>query len=231
LSLDGLTGEISADGKLTTPPAATTVGKVKASLGELSATTQARFFGPLPWTFDFEQGPVPRWWIGAGPRFKVTDQGGSKRLHKPPQEAGLQRASVYIGPPSLSGYTIEADLTATKQGRRVGDVGLINQGYTLDLMGKKQELQLRTWASELEKSKTIPFTAEPDVWYHMKLRVDVTGETGVAKGKIWKKDASEPSEWTITLEDPIAVKAGAPGVYGDSVTDLYWDNLTVKVNE
>jgi outer membrane protein assembly factor BamB len=230
-SLDGLSGEISADGKLTTPPAATTVGRVKASVGELSATTQARFFGPLPWRFDFEQGPVPRWWIGAGPRFKVTDQGGSKRLHKPPQEAGLQRASVYIGPPSLSGYTIEADLTATKQGRRVGDVGLINQGYILDLMGKKQELQLRTWASELEKSKTISFTAEPDVWYHMKLRVDVAGETGVAKGKIWKKDASEPSEWTITLEDPIAVKGGAPGVYGDSVTDLYWDNLTVKVNE
>jgi hypothetical protein len=35
----------------------------------------------------------------------------------------------------------------------------------------------------------------------------------------------------VTLKDPIAVKAGSPGLYGDSVTDLYWDNLTVKVNE
>src|SRR6185503_1551490 len=113
----------------------TTGGKVKATSGELSATTQARFFAPLPWSFDFEQGPVPRWWISAGPRFKITDLAG-KRLHKPPQEAGLQ-------------------------GRRVGDIGLIDQGYTLDVMGKKHELQLRTWAAELEKSTTVPFTAEP----------------------------------------------------------------------
>ena len=120
---------------------------------------------------------------------------------------------------------------ATKQGRRVGDVGLINQGYTLDLMGKKEELQLRVWASELEKSKTVPFVAEPGVWYHMKLRVDVAGDKATARGKVWKKADSEPAEWTITLEDPIGVKAGAPGLYGDSVTDLYWDNVTVKGNE
>ena len=29
------------------------------------------------------------------------------------------------------------------------DLGLINGGYTLDLMGNHQRLQLRTWASEL----------------------------------------------------------------------------------
>ena len=80
-----------------------------------------------PGRFDFEAGAVPRHWIGAGPRFKVTDLGGNKRLHKPPQEAGLQRATVMIGPPSLSGYTVEADLLFTRQGRRAGDLGLINR--------------------------------------------------------------------------------------------------------
>jgi hypothetical protein len=230
-SLDGLAGEIAADGRLTTPAAATTAGKVKATVGELSATTQARFFAPLPWTFDFEQGPVPRYWIGAGPRFKVDDLGGGKRLHKPPLEAGLQRASVYVGPPTLSGYTVEADVLYTRQGRRAGDLGLVNQGYTLDLMGKKQELQLRTWASELEKSTTLPFPAEPDTWYRMKLRVETQGDRGTVRGKVWKKDAQEPADWTITLEDPLAVLAGAPGIYGDSASDLYYDNVTVRTNE
>jgi outer membrane protein assembly factor BamB len=229
-SVEGLSGAISPAGTLTTA-AATTVGKVKATVGDLSATTQVRAFGALPWTIDFETGAVPRHWIGAGPRFKVVDLGGSKRLQKPPLEAGLQRASVFIGPPSLSGYTIESDVMFTKQGRRAGDLGLVNQGYTLDLMGKKQEVQIRTWASELEKSTTLPFAAEPDVWYRMKLRVDVQGGQGQARGKVWKKDAPEPAEWTISLQDPLPVLAGAPAVYGDSATDLYWDNLTVKGNE
>ena len=120
---------------------------------------------------------------------------------------------------------------ATKQGRRVGDIGLINQGYTLDLLGKKEELQLRVWASELEKSKTIPFPAEAGAWYHMRLRVDVAGEKATVRGKVWKKADPEPSEWTLTLDDPIAVQQGAPGLYADSATDLYWDNLVVKVSE
>ena len=230
-SLDGIAGEITGDGHLTTPATATTAGKVKAAVGELSATTQARFFPALPWSFDFEQGPVPRHWIGAGPRFKVDDLGGNKRLHKPPLEAGLQRATVFIGPPTLSSYTIDADLLFTKQGRRAGDLGLVGQGYTLDLMGKKQELQLRTWASELEKSVTLPFPAEPDVWYHMRLRVETQGDRGTVQGKVWKKDETEPAEWTITLEDPLPVLSGAPGIYGDSATDLYYDNVTVRANE
>jgi hypothetical protein len=229
--VDGLAATIDAGGKLSANGTATTAGKVKATVGELSATTQVRLFGPLPWKFDFEQGPVPRHWIGAGPRFAVAELGGGKRLHKPPVETGLQRATVYVGPPWLSGYTVEADVLFTKQGRRAGDLGLLNQGYTLDLMGKKQELQLRTWASELDKSTTLPFTAEPDVWYHMKLRVDAKGEAGTARGKVWKKGDAEPAEWTIVLEDPQLVPAGSPGVYGDSVSDLYWDDLTVRVNE
>jgi outer membrane protein assembly factor BamB len=230
-AVEGIAGEISAGGRLTTPAAATTAGKVKATVGALSATTQARFFAPLPWSFDFEAGPVPRHWVSAGPRFKVTDLGGGKRLHKPPQEAGLQRAAVIIGPPSLSGYTVEGDLLFTRQGRRAGDLGLINQGYTLDVMGKKQELQLRTWASELEKSTTMPFPAEPDTWYRMKLRVDAQGDKATVRGKVWKTDEPEPPGWTIALEDPLPVLTGAPGIYGDSASDLYYDNMTVRANE
>ncbi len=87
---------------------------------------------------------MPRHWIGAGPRFKVTE---ARRGQAAAQAAGARpastRATVFIGPPTMSGYTIEADLLATRQGRRMPDLGLINQGYTLDLMGNHQKLQLR----------------------------------------------------------------------------------------
>jgi outer membrane protein assembly factor BamB len=230
-SLEGLAGEISADGVLVTPPGATTVGKVKAVAGALSGSGQARVFGPLPWTFDFEAGGVPRHWIGAGPRFKVTDLGGDKRLHKPPVTSGLSRSTVFVGPATMKGYTVEADLLATKQGRRLPDMGLINQGYTLDVMGRQQKLQLRTWGSELEKSKEAAFAVEPDVWYRAKLRVDVAGAKGTVRGKVWKKGEPEPADWTIALEDPIVVQEGSPGLYGDSVTDVYYDDFTVRVND
>ena len=49
--------------------------------------------------------------------------------------------------------------------------------------------------------------------------------------KVWKKGDPEPGEWSITYEDPIVVQKGAPGIYGDSRIDVYYDNVTVKVNE
>jgi hypothetical protein len=61
--------------------------------------------------------------------------------------------------------------------------------------------------------------------------VDVAGEKGAVRGKVWKKGEPEPEAWTISLEDPIAVQEGSPGIYGDSVTDIYYDDFTVKVNE
>ena len=30
---------------------------------------------------------------------------------------------------------------------------------------------------------------------------------------------------------PIVVQDGSPGIYGDSPVDIYYDNVTVKVNE
>jgi outer membrane protein assembly factor BamB len=229
-ALEGLAGSISTDGTLTAP-GSTTAGKVTATIGDLNASAQVRLFGPLPWTFDFEEGKVPRHWIGAGRRFDVVELGGDQRLHKPPVSSGLSRSSVYIGPPDMKGYTVEADLLGTKKGRRMPDMGVINQGYTLDVMGRHQRLQIRTWAAHLEKSADVPFAVDADTWYRAKLRVDVDGDRGTVRGKVWKKGEPEPEEWMITLEDPIVVQEGAPGIYGDSPIDVYYDNVTVKVNE
>jgi hypothetical protein len=230
-TLEGLAGQIAADGTLTTPATASTAGSAKATVGSLSAMAQARFYAPLPWSFDFETGGVPRQWIGAGPRFKVAELEGAKVLNKPPVSSGLTRSAVFIGPPTMKGYTVECDLRASRQGRRMPDMGVINQGYTLDLMGRHQRVELRVWAAHLEKASQVPFTIEPDAWYHAKLRVDMNGDAARVLGKVWKTSDPEPADWTITLADELPVKEGSPGIYGDSPVDIYYDNLTVKGNE
>ena len=230
-ALDGLKGTVAADGRFRPDPAAGNQGgKVKVTAAGKQAAARARVFQPLPWNEDFEAGKVPSYFLGAG-RFTIADLEGSKVLHKAPVQTGLNRATAFIGPASMHGYTIEADLRATKKGRRMPDLGLMNGGYTLDLQGNHQRLQVRSWASELSFSKQIEFPWQPDVWYHMKLRVDPSPTTVVVRGKVWLKSDPEPAAWTIEYEDPSRILSGAPGIYADSLTELDFDNVQVMVNQ
>jgi hypothetical protein len=230
-SLEGLAGTVSPDGKFQPDGSkGNQGGKVKATAGSLSAGARVRAFAALPWSFDFEGGKVPGEWVGAG-RLTIAEAEGGKTLHKAPVQTGLNRATVYIGPATLAAYTIEADLKATRRGRRMPDIGLINSGYTLDMQGNHQRLEVRSWASELAFSKKMAFAWEPDTWYRMKLRVEPGAGKTVARGKVWKKSDPEPAEWTIVYEDQGGIAAGSPGIYGDSSVDIDWDNLIVAVNK
>jgi hypothetical protein len=229
-SLEGLAGTLSPEGRFKPDPSkGNQGGRLKATAGELSASARVRAYAPLPWSFDFETGKVPPEWVGAG-RLTIADGEGGKTLHKAPVQSGLNRATVYIGPASLSGYTVECDLKATKKGRRMPDIGLIDGGYTLDLQGNHQRLEVRSWASELAFSKKVDFPWEADTWYRMRLRVEPSADKTVARGKVWKKSDPEPADWTIVYEDDGGIAAGSPGVYGDSSVDIDWDNLSVVVN-
>jgi outer membrane protein assembly factor BamB len=229
-ALDGLRGTVTPDGRFRPDPAAgNQAGKVKVTVAGKEAAARVRVFQPLPWSEGFEGGKVPPWFLGAG-RFTISDAEGSKVLHKAPVQTGLNRATAFIGPASMQGYTIEADLRATKRGRRMPDVGLMNGGYTLDLQGNHQRLQVRSWASELAFSKQIELPWQPDVWYRMKLRVDPSPARVLVRGKVWLKSESEPPAWTIEYEDPSGIRSGAPGIYADSSTELAFDNVQVMVN-
>ncbi len=44
------------------------------------------------------------------------------------------------------------------------------------------------------------FDALPNVWYHLKTRVDVAADgSGVIRAKVWKKGDPEPDKWTIEV--------------------------------
>ncbi|HEY9419776.1 MAG TPA: serine/threonine protein kinase, partial [Thermoanaerobaculia bacterium] len=208
-------------------------GKVAVKAGALEASARVRTIPPLPWSEDFaayEANKNPGWWVGAGTKFVVRDQNGEKLLVKPPSPAGVHRADVYMGPASLANYTVEAELLGTAQGRKRPDMGLINSGYTMDLMGAHQKIQVRSWSSDLRLEKSVPFAWEPDVWYSMKFRVDQQGEKALVRGKVWKRGEPEPAEWTVTAEDPHPIRSGSPGLYGYSPVDIHYDNVKVTVN-
>ena len=209
-------------------------GTVQASFEGLEASARVRAVPKLPWTEDFEKvtaGRNPPYWVGAGSKFKVAAQDGNRVLVKPPSPRGLHRSNVYLGASTMSGYTIQADMLGAKNKRRRPDMGLINQRYTLDMMGNHQRLQIRAWASDLRMAKTIDFSWDPDVWYTVKMRVDVDDDRALVKGKVWPRGELEPASWTLTAEDPLPIRSGSPGIYGYSAADIQYDNLKVWENE
>ena len=231
-SVDGLVGaSISANGVLSTITGASNQGgKVVASVGGLTGSAQVRVYGPLPWAENFESGRPP-FWVGGGPRLSVADVGGQQVLQKSASPNGLHRHAVYLGPAEMSGYTIQADMMASEWRRRRPDLGLINSGYTLDLQGNSQRLQIQSWAAELRIDERAEFAWEPSVWYTLKLRVDLEGDRAVISGKVWRRGETEPSAWTVTAEDPEPIRSGSPGLIAYSPIDVYIDNVRVMENQ
>ena len=123
-TLEGIAGEISADGRLTDPrPAATTAGKVKATAGRAVRHHAGRASSrPLPWSVRLRGGP------GAAPldRGRPALQGHRPRRRQAPAQAarrraGLQRAAVFIGPPTpVAATPWRPTCCSRSQGRRAG---------------------------------------------------------------------------------------------------------------
>ena len=231
-SLDGLVGaQLSPTGTLSTAATASTQsGKVFASIGGITSSAQVRVYGPLPWRENFEGGRPP-FWIGGGGSLSVVDQGGQHLLQKGPSRTGIHRHAIYIGPSAMSGYTVQADAMATEKGRRRPDLGLINSGYTLDTQGNTQRIQLQSWAAELRIDERVAFEWQPNVWYTLKLRVDVDQNRAVIRGKVWPQGDPEPAAWTVTAEDPEPIRNGSPGLIAYSPIDIYYDNVQVMENQ
>ena len=230
-SLNGLSGTLDDNGKLTLESShAGQTGTVSAKIGDLQNSARVRVIPPLPWQEDFEsieEGKSPPHWVRATNRFVVREMDGNKILVKPPARRGLHRSNVYIGPPNMKDYTLQVDLLGTKPKRNLPDMGLIANRYTLEMQGNHQRLQVLSWRSDLRMAKGVDFKWEPNVWYTMKMTVEMVDHTAHVKGKVWAKDEPEPEEWTITVEDPLPNREGSPGIYGYSPAEIYYDNLKV----
>jgi hypothetical protein len=151
----------------------------------------------------------------------------------------VARANAFIGLPSYTDYTIEADVMGQKVGDDMPDVGVVANRYTLQLAGKAKLLRLISWDALPRVDKTIAFDWKPEVWYHMRLTVDVNGDKATIRGKVWQRDQSEPNDWTVEIEDPVPNREGAPALYGYAAgilpgqvgTEIFYDNVRILPNK
>ncbi|HKO95534.1 MAG TPA: PQQ-binding-like beta-propeller repeat protein [Pyrinomonadaceae bacterium] len=236
-ALDKLKGTIE-NGQFTVASDATTqAGAVTAKVGDVTGSANVRIFPPLPWTegFDaFAANTIPPTWVNSTMKFAVRElEGGNKVLVKTIEGSSLlSRARAYFGPSDLSNYTVEGDVFATVKRRQQGDAGMIAQRYVLALYGNSQRLHLEPWQPETARTVTMPFAWKPDTWYRLKLQVEnlPDGKTR-ARGKAWLASEPEPAAWMIERIDPIPNRQGAPGVFGNALAELYFDNLKVYSNK
>lgn len=210
---------------------------VKAKVGELTGESRVRVTPGLPWKFTFDGlTEPPTTWIGARYRHVVRTVDDSPALVKIVTIPKGARSRAWFGPSDLSNYTVTADVKGSLMQNQLPDIGLIAQGYEIDLMGASQQLQIRSWSAILRMAQTTPFTWYPDRWYRIKFRAEVQDDNGkqiaVLSGKVWPRDEAEPKEWTVTARDEAPQLTGAPGLYGNAkVAEFYLDNLEVTAND
>lgn len=235
-SLEQLKGTIE-NGKFTAgTDTIAQAGAVKATVGGVSGTASVRIFPPLPWSENFDSfaaNSLPPTWVNTTMKFSVRDQNGNKVLAKLTEGSSLlSRARAYMGPSDWSNYTVEADVSATQKRRQQGDAGVIAQRYVLTLFGNSQMLHIEPWQPETARTKSVPFAWKPDTWYRLKLQVEnlPDGKTR-ARGKAWPANEAEPGAWMIEMIDQIPNRQGAPGIFGNGLAELYFDNIKVYANK
>lgn len=236
-TVEQLPGSIAADGTYTATDALHgRAGVIKATVGGISGSARVRVIPAPPWNEDFESYPEkapPPHWINMGRKYSVQVLDGNKVLAKRAeiQHSFYQRARAFTGTNELSNYTTESDVMARQVRRSMGDAGVVAQGYTLVMFGNHQKLDIQSWQPETERIVSVPFQWKPDVWYRMKVRVENLPNGSVrVQGKVWPRDEAEPAAWTIEKTDPIGVRKGAPGVFGSTQSEMFFDNFKVTPN-
>jgi outer membrane protein assembly factor BamB len=229
-------------------------GAFEATSGNLKGYMRGRVMPALPLKEDFEgfqltdtttnsveeptkfaYPPLP--WIGARFKFEVRDRDGTKALTKTIDNTFFQRGTVFIGPPSLSNYTIEAEVMSEGARRKMSEVGLICQRYLVVLKGNDQKLEISSNFERLrvpEGTAAPNFRWSPNTWYHLKARVDNKPDgTGVVHAKAWKKGDPEPEAWLLEVPHQTAHRNGAPGLFGFAPQGMrvYIDNILVTENK
>ncbi len=248
----------NSDGQLVTEAAKVpSAGQFKATYKtadgrEIAGYIKGRVLPAPPFTYDFENfdlsntttntvepptafayPPLP--WNSARFRFEVREKDvdgvKTKALTKTIENKLFQRGQIFFGFPTLSNYTVEADVLSEGNRRKMSEVGLINQRYAVILKGNSQEIEVNSNQERVKVAK--PFKWAPNAWYHLKVRVDAAADgSGMVRGKAWKKGDAEPGDWTIEVPIKQLHANGSPGLFGFAPQDqrICVDNVTVNLN-
>jgi outer membrane protein assembly factor BamB len=240
------------------PSPVASAGQFKATVkgadgSELVGYVKGRILPAPPLKFDFQQFALtnkttntmepptdfaypPLSWNSARFRFEVRTKemdgvATNAALVKTIENKLFQRGQVFFGFPTLSNYTIQADVLSEGNARKMSEVGIINQRYAIILKGNSKEIEINSNQERIKTSK--PFKWSPNTWYTLKSRVDMLPDgTAVVMGKAWKKGDPEPDGWLITFNHKNGHPTGSPGLFGFSPQEqrVAIDNITVTLN-
>jgi hypothetical protein len=235
-SLDQLKGTVENGQFTASTDMVAQAGVVKATVNGITGEARVRVVPPLPWSENFDSHAVntfPQHWTNTGSKYIVREVEGNKVLVKTTEGSSLlSRARAYMGQSDLSNYTIEADIYATEKRRQIGEAGVIAQRYVLSLFGNSQKLDLAPWQPETARTASVAFPWKANTWYRMKLTVENMPDGKVrARGKVWLASEAEPTAWTIERVDAIGNHQGSPGIFGNALAEIYFDNIKVTGNK
>ncbi len=150
------------------------------------------------------------------------------------------RSQGWLGHSDSKNYVIQADVLGNQvdagadadKNTKIPDIGLTNQRYRFEMMGAAQKLKLYSWIPHDRKFHEVDFHWEPEVWYTMKFTVTNEERNGekvsVCRGKVWKRDEAEPSQWSIEWADSPANDNGSPGLTGNAKdAEIFFDNVKI----
>jgi len=232
-----------ADGKLVAGEAAS-AGAFKGVDGDQSLVVRARLQPGVPYLEDFEGFELtdensagvpfaypPLSWIGARFKFEVQELDGNKVFAKTLDRLLFMRAMSFFGDPSLSDYTLEADVMSDGNRRIKGVVGLVNQRYRIYLDGPKNLLVIESNHERFKHEESFSFATNK--WYHLKTKVSREGANTRIQAKAWVKGEEEPADWTIDKIHEDGHTQGSPGIFGFSPQaqkPVYLDNVKLSGN-
>ncbi len=240
-------GTIEGNVLKTTKAAKISAGAFKATWNNLSATARGRVVAGPGYKENFDAMPLgqksptgeevgfpPLPWLGARVKWHVLEKDGTKVAANRLDVILFQRTMNFIGKGDEKNYTLEADVMTDGTRRIMSTVGLVNQRYVIALTGNSRILEVTSNHERVKES--VPFDVQPNVWYHLKTRVDHDkgGPGGVVRAKLWERGKPEPAQWTIEVKQKQIHEEGAPGVFAfspQSQKRVFIDNLSLTANE
>jgi outer membrane protein assembly factor BamB len=239
-------GELKGDTLVTAPTAKMSAGQFQAKWNNLSAVTRGRIVAGFGYKEGFEASvlnqkneageavgfpPLP--WLGARVKWHAIEKDGSKVVTNRLDNILFQRTMNFVGRSDMRNYTVEADVMTDGTRRVMSSVGLVNQRYLIAMVANSRILEISSNHERVKES--VPFDAQPNVWYRLKTRVDSDGKGGGwVRAKLWEKSKPEPEKWTMELRQEKLHQQGSPGVFAFSPQALkrvYIDNLSLVSNE
>ena len=240
-----LKGDFNDQGELVAAPdPVLSAGAFEATYQGLKGYIRGRVMPNIPIKQDFESialtekdaegnafayPPLP--WIGARFKFDVREKDGGKVMAKTTNNRFFQRATVFIGTPEMKDYTIQADVMSDGNRRKMSEIGIINQHYLIVLKGNEQKLEINSNQDRLRVSQDFKWS--PNVWYRLKAAVERHSDgSAVVHAKAWKREETEPDQWSIEVPHKTAHQSGCPGFFGFSPQDMkvYVDNIRVTAD-